>query len=211
MSYNVHAGGDGVTIFSAGTGRALVRLHSDPSHVVEVPDYHQVRLWQDRISDPQPISRYDIESMTDWRRNFSRYRNDVQPPTTVSVPNLRNRNLRDVRRTLDRLGLQLSVNPSTANSQDLVSKQYPSAGVKVKKGSVVRVNARAPITMVTVPNLNLKKLEEVKSILTQLGLGLRFTPPNARDDYWVYKQSPGSGVRVKKGSVVHVNVQAPIY
>lgn len=210
-SYHVEARGDGVTVFTAISGEAAVWRHNDPSAVVVVPSYHQVTLSYGWISPPRRVSRGEVASITRWRENFRRWRQEFQPPPMVSVPDLRNREVGEAGRMLARLKLRASINPPNAGSRERVLRQDPPAGAEVKPGTVVRVYAGTTEAQVTVPNLRNRSLADARGILKRLGLGLRYTPRNAKDQYWVYRQDPAPGRRVERGTVVNLTLQAPIY
>ncbi len=149
----------------------------------------------------------------------------------VRVPDLRKRTLGEAERRLKRLGLRIDVNPSNAKTESRVISQKPNPGSRVVPNSKVEVTVDVPvrgiiklpevmtvptqlIQWVTVPDLqnpSPKSLAECRTILGRLGLGLRYSPRNATGEYWVVKQSPAAGRRVKKGTVVDLTLQPPIY
>jgi hypothetical protein len=97
-SYHAETQAAGVTIFTAINGQASVWLHSNPSNVVVVPDYHQVRLSYNQISAPRRVTPGEVESMTRWRKNFQRYKTTViEPDLDRSRPFLLYREGRRVR------------------------------------------------------------------------------------------------------------------
>jgi beta-lactam-binding protein with PASTA domain len=65
--------------------------------------------------------------------------------------------------------------------------------------------------MVTVPELKGKSLTDARKALTRLGLRISYTPPNANENYWVLVQDPPAGRKVKRGTVVNLELQVPIY
>ena len=208
-TYHVEARGDRETVFTAIEGEASVWRHADPGDVVFVPSYHQVRLSRNWISPPRRVSRNEAESIIHWRKNFRQWREE----SLISVPDLRKRQIGEVRRMLDRLGLGLRVNPSNAGSGYRVYRQSPGAGTKVRTGTVVRVDVRSDRPTVTspnitVPNLSSRSLADARKILDRLGLGLSVNPPNADSGYRVYRQSPRVGTKVRAGTMVRVDVRA---
>ncbi|WP_289023028.1 PASTA domain-containing protein [uncultured Desulfobacter sp.] len=221
-TYHVEALGDRETVFTAIEGEASVWRHADPGYVVFVPSYHQVRLSRTRISPPRRVSRDEIESIIHWRENFRQWREE----SLISVPDLRKRQVGEVRRMLDRLGLRLSVNPPNAGSEYRVYRQSPGAGTEVRAGTVVLVDVRADrptatfpavtvptviIPKLTVPNLRSKSLADARKVLERLGLGLRYSPRNAGENYWVSGQTPPAGRKVDQGTVLNLTLQPPIY
>ncbi len=231
-SYHAEVFGEEITVFTVIDGQASVWLHSDHSPVV-VPANHQVSLSYDRISPPKKLTISQIEELTQWRKNFPLFKKRSQPQSPpVTVPNLEKKKLYEVRRLLKRLELGLSYTPQNATDQYTVYEQNPRYGKKVKKRTVVNVKLKpqSPVTvpqikprpliilepqvlapLVTVPNLERKNLGEARRLLKKLELGLQYTPQNATDQYWIYEQSPDYGKKVKKGTVVNVKVQAPVY
>jgi hypothetical protein len=85
-SYHVETHGGGETVFTAIKGHASVWLHSNPSYVVVVPSYHQVRLLQDQISTPRMVTPAEVTSITRWRENFRRYRQEIDSTPTFLGP-----------------------------------------------------------------------------------------------------------------------------
>lgn len=211
-TYHVEARGDRETVFTAIEGEASVWRHADPGYIVFVPSYHQVRLSRTRISPPRRVSRGEVASITRWRKNFRQW-GEV---SLISVPDLRKRQIGEVRRMLDRLGLGLSVKPPNAGSGYRVYRQSPRAGTEVREGTVVRVDVRSDrptviIPKVTVPNLRNRSLADARKILERLGLGLRYSPRNAAENYWVSGQGPPAGRKVDRGTTLNLTLQPPIY
>lgn len=85
-SYHVEAQMAGVTVFTAITGQFSVWLHSDPLKVVVVPSYHQVSLFHKHISPPDAVTRDEVESITQWRKNFQFYKKESQDRVDVPKP-----------------------------------------------------------------------------------------------------------------------------
>lgn len=84
-SYHVETMNNGVTIFTAIKGQALVWRHANPSSVVPVPGYHQVVLSRDGISPVRMVTPEEVVAITGWRKNFWRLREArIQPAPTTS-------------------------------------------------------------------------------------------------------------------------------
>ena len=205
-SYHVDARDAETTVITAIDGETLVWLRSNPEYKVTVPSYHQVSMSHSRISPPQRVSRSDVVSITNWRENFRRYRK-----RPVTVPDLKDWKLEEVLRTMDSLGLRLDVNPERADRSARVYRQSPRAGAEAEQGSVVTVYVRPDVQKVTVPNLKSKSLADARRMLKQLGLGLRYSPRNASEQYWVVSQEPSSGSKVDRGTEVNLRLQPPLY
>ncbi len=202
-TYHVEARGDRETVFTAIDGEASVWRHADPERVVFVPRYHQVRISRSRITPPRRVSRAEVVSLTRWRDNFWRYKKE-----TVSVPDLRKREIGDVRRTLERLGLGLRIDPPNAGSRDRVVRQDPPPGTRVSAGEVIRVIAQEGVPLIRVPELLKRQVGEARRMMARLGLRLSVNPPNAKSAYRVVRQSPRAGTEVRRGAVVQVEARA---
>lgn len=209
-AYHVEARGNRETFFTVIEGEASVWCHANPNYIVVVPSHHQVSLSRTWLSPPRRVSRGEIMSITRWRKNFRQWREE----SLISVPDLRKRQVGEVRRMLDRLGLQFSVNPPNAGKKYRVYRQSPRAGTEVRAGTVVRGDVRmdrpAAIIPVTVPNLRNRSLQDARKILKRLGLGLRYSPKNAAENYWVADQDPPAGRKVDRGTALKLTLQPPI-
>jgi hypothetical protein len=203
-TYHVEARGDRETVFTAIGGEAAVWRHAEPERVVFVPSYHQVRLSRTRISPPRRVSPGEVASITRWRENFQRWREESQ----IRVPDLRKRQVGEVRRMLDRIGLGLSVTPDNAGSRDRVLRQDPLPGTVVRPGDMVRVFVRETVTPIRVPELRKRQVGEVRRMLERLELRLSVNPPNAGSGYRVVRQSPRAGTEVRPGMVIRVDARA---
>lgn len=86
-SYHAETQAAGITIFTAIDGQASVWLHSNPSNVVVVPSYHQVRVSYSQISAPRRVTPGEVESITRWRKNFQRYKmTEIEAPQFNTGP-----------------------------------------------------------------------------------------------------------------------------
>jgi hypothetical protein len=86
-SYHAETQATGITIFTAINGQASVWLHSNPSNVVVVPSYHQVRVSYSQISAPRRVTPGEVESITRWRKNFRRYKmTEIEEPPFKTGP-----------------------------------------------------------------------------------------------------------------------------
>ncbi len=99
-SYHAETQAAGVTIFTAINGQASVWLHSNPSNVVVVPGYHQVRILPDQISTPRAVTPGEVSSITRWRENFKLYKQqEIEPDPIIFGPYLLDREMRRPRPT----------------------------------------------------------------------------------------------------------------
>jgi beta-lactam-binding protein with PASTA domain len=62
---------------------------------------------------------------------------------------------------------------------------------------------------VDVPNLKGKTNSKAQAILKRVGLRAKTLPTNAPANYKVYRQQPASGVQLRKGDVVRIEVRPP--
>ncbi len=98
-SYHVETYG-GETVFTAIHGQAAVWLQSNPSLVVMVPSYHQVRLLPDQISTPRSVTPGEVASLTRWRENFKLYKQqEIEQDPIIFGPFLLDREMRRPRPT----------------------------------------------------------------------------------------------------------------
>ncbi len=56
---------------------------------------------------------------------------------TVSVPDLRNKTVKDAKKELKELGLELEIEAEDYNSEDIITEQIPKPGIKIKQGTKV--------------------------------------------------------------------------
>lgn len=222
-SYHVEAQISGVTMFTAISGQFSVWLHSDPLNPVVVPSHYQVSLFHNYISPPAMVTRNEVESITQWRKNFQLYKQESHSIPTGFDPDALNTLINEVLKIFkpsedqDRVDapkpdrdepephLPVDVPKPDRNEP---KPQYPAP--EFKKVPAIILPPSVLITVVPVPNLKNKTLAEAGKILKELGLGLQYSPRNATGQYWVYEQNPGYGQKVEKGTVVNVTLQPPI-
>lgn len=130
----------------------------------------------------------------------------------VEVPNLINMTAADARKEIVSKGLKY-VEKKRINSADVkagrVMSQEPNALEKVKKGREVKVVLSLGASMVKVPNLVGKNLENASMILANKDLGVgeigNGNDPEL-DEGVIISQSPDAGDKTAKGSKVDVTV-----
>jgi serine/threonine protein kinase/beta-lactam-binding protein with PASTA domain len=88
----------------------------------------------------------------------------------------------------------------TVPAGDVVT-QYPLAGLKVRRGSVVALTVSLGKPYVKVPQLFGDSVKKAESVLSSLGLGYRIVGPGGKHGF-VYASSPATGASVREGSRV---------
>lgn len=231
-SYHIEIRGDGVSVFTVINGQASVWRHSDPSLVVMVESYQQVELSHAWITPPRRVAPSEVDSITHWRKNFGPLREKYQTPRnsgsppTVLNPTLLNNILKGAWKIFENSRSADRVNPPGRDRRPRVDSPSPDPGAEVKQAPttpgksnvVVPMNPRLLFPhklnvvgrIVIVPDLKSKSLAEARRILKNLGLGLRYSPRDASDRYWVYGQNPHSGNQVERGGMVELDLRAPI-
>lgn len=213
----------------------LSRTQISPPRNVSPDEINSITNWRlnfqrydkDVVKDPE-LRNPETDRL---RELLDRLLSPGKEKERVTVPELRKMKVGEVRRMLYPLELGLDLNPANADNSYRVYRQYPQAGTEVEKGTAVRVDARADsssgtfpkvivpeykkptfiVPMVTVPELKGKSLTDARKALTRLGLRISYTPPNANENYWVLVQDPPAGRKVKRGTVVNLELQVPIY
>ncbi|MCR4963545.1 MAG: PASTA domain-containing protein [Firmicutes bacterium] len=127
--------------------------------------------------------------------------NEVKPSVNqIKVIDVTNLSAEGAEQALRLSGFQVEV----AGSGDVVVSQLPAAGSKADEGSLVSIElGEAPETgalgMITVPDLSGKRMSEVASLLSAMGLKLTYTGSGE-----AVEQKPEAGEKVQAGSTVNV-------
>ncbi|WP_425446982.1 penicillin-binding transpeptidase domain-containing protein [Dethiothermospora halolimnae] len=120
----------------------------------------------------------------------------------VMVPDLRNLNIIDATKKLDKLGLKYNTDVLDVNKEDIVIDQFPMPNTKVKEKSVIDIfvrNRKEKNETVVIPNLTGKTREEAIKTLNKLNLRFKFTG-NGR----VIEQQPKAGKQVEFNSLIEI-------
>jgi serine/threonine-protein kinase len=124
-------------------------------------------------------------------------------PPPVRLPDVRGKPRTEVVRTLEGLGLKVTVDEryDDAVGEGLVISQQPGAG-RVLKGSKVALVVSLGRPFVALPDVDGKPFEEAKAQLEALNLVVRRGVDIPGGDNRVLSQNPGAGSRVREGSTV---------
>jgi serine/threonine-protein kinase len=130
----------------------------------------------------------------------------------VDVPALRNLRPPEARAVLDPLGLLLTIEQESEDTQvepGRIRQQSPLEGSRVRRGEAVRVQiARAPTTL-PAPNVTGVSPSKAKEALQQAGLAvgkLQYRDNEDRPDGVVLEQTPPAGQPVAKGQKIDLVV-----
>lgn len=135
---------------------------------------------------------------------------------TVLVPRLQGISMRQAELLLAHAGLELgdvSWVSSDSFPQDVVIASMPSFETPVPHGLSInlRVSLGTRPDTVVVPDLLGKNLQECRKILREIGLQLGDTEQVVNEDFLpgtILSQSPPSGLKVRRGSEVELEVSA---
>lgn len=130
--------------------------------------------------------------------------------SSVVVPDILNKTVREARRALQAVGLTLELDRAVEDDTRAVIKlQRPPAGNRVRPGSVVQASTIiGPPALVSVPDVTGRTMAEARNILEREGLVVELEG-TARDTGYVRAQSPSPGVRVRPGTRVSLTVARP--
>jgi beta-lactam-binding protein with PASTA domain len=130
-------------------------------------------------------------------------------PHNVTVPNLQGQKPFAAQQLLESKGLALGQTGSgdvapRAALVGLIESQSRKAGAKVKKGTAISVTVWVGTGKVAVPDLKGKTLNQARTALDQLKLGVgAMTPqPTDPDKAKIVSESPAAGTSVASGSTV---------
>lgn len=130
--------------------------------------------------------------------------------STVVVPNIRGRTVRDTKFVLEREGLLMGTMeyaPSDSFPQNTVIEQHPSPGSKLRRDSYVSVvvSQGSVFQKVAVPDLAGKTFKEASSMLLQSGLkvgNITYLPSADLLPNTIIEQYPRSGEMVANGQAI---------
>jgi serine/threonine-protein kinase len=124
-------------------------------------------------------------------------------PPPVTLPDVTGKSIGEVRATLRRLGLKVSVDEQfdKQTPEGTVMSQRPGPGTVLKGSTVTLVVSKGP-PLVQVPDVRGKSFGEAQGILTGLGFNVAqgFDIPGG--DNSVLSQTPGPGTSAPWGSTV---------
>ena len=123
---------------------------------------------------------------------------------TITVPNVTNKKVSDVKKQLKELKLQ----PDTKASDDeIVKEQVPRSGTKLMENGIVKLYTNEYNTRVSkeVPNLKGKTLQQAESELANRNLNI-----SAEGTGVIISQDITSGEQVDEGTIIRVKLQERI-
>ena len=126
--------------------------------------------------------------------------NNNSSSSTVSLPNVTNKTVAEAKKTLESAGFTVS---TSADSQDIVTEQFPAKGSELLKGSIIKLYTETKNTRISkqVPDLTNKSLYQVKTILKNLNLNYSVTGSGV-----VVSQDPIANTQVEEGTVIKITL-----
>lgn len=125
---------------------------------------------------------------------------DSSSNKTTTLPDVTNKTVAEAKKILENAGFTCS---TSANSNDLVTEQYPVKGSQLIKNSIVKLYSEDENTRVSksVPNLVGKSLSQAKNLLKEKNLNISITGSGT-----VISQDPIEGTSVEEGTIVKVTL-----
>ena len=119
---------------------------------------------------------------------------------TITLPDVTNKTVAEAKKILENAGFTCS---TSADSQDIVTEQYPVKGSALLEDSIVKLDTETENTRVSkqVPNLIGKNLSQAKSALKEKNLNISVTGSGV-----VVSQDPIEGTSVEEGTIVKVTL-----
>ena len=119
---------------------------------------------------------------------------------TITLPDVTNKTVAEAKKILENAGFTCS---TSADSQDIVTEQYPVKGSALLEDSIVKLYTETENTRVSkqVPNLIGKNLSQAKSALKEKNLNISVTGSGV-----VVSQDPIEGTSVEEGTIVKVTL-----
>lgn len=119
---------------------------------------------------------------------------------TITLPDVTNKTIAEAKKILENAGFTCS---TSADSQDIVTEQYPVKGSALLEDSIVKLYTETENTRVSkqVPNLIGKNLSQAKSALKEKNLNISVTGSGV-----VVSQDPIEGTSVEEGTIVKVTL-----
>lgn len=126
---------------------------------------------------------------------------DSNSTDLISVPNLKNKTLKEAEKIISDLGLTYSCK---GNADDIISEQMPISGTQLTSGGIVKLYTEGNTERVSqsVPDLKGVTLAQAKIMLKAKNLNISSTGSGI-----VIAQNPKSGSSVDEGTVINVTLQ----
>lgn len=184
------------------------------------PDFRWDRVTRDRSRHGYVHRQYPApETEVTRGSKVVVYLFKYQPPKAgkAAVPNVMGRTLQQARKTLKRRGLRYrsryEIKTTNRRMKNVVFRQTPNPGMKVKKGAAVMLylyKYRVSPKRIYVPNLVGAHVSQAEAKARKIGLTPRvFIDRNAKHKHKrqrVYKQYPPPGVQVKPRTTLDLHV-----
>ena len=118
----------------------------------------------------------------------------------ITLVDVQNRTVSEAKKILEKLGFKCVTN---ANSDEIVTEQFPVKGSKLMEKSIVKLYTENDNTRISkpIPNLIGKNLSEVKNLLRETNLNA-----NIQGAGIVVSQDPIAGTPVEEGTIVKVTL-----
>lgn len=180
---------------------ALLASHLTPGTVT---DTYSDTVRAGRVASTTPAASESVKTGTVVALVMSK------GPAPVDVPDVRGKSQKSATQTLTAAGFTVGVTTAfsdTVNRGDVISQSPPGgAGAQAPKGSTVTITVSQGPKVVEVPDVRGMSSADAQAALAAVGLGSRIVlvPPGGGDT--VVGQDPGSGHKVRSGSVITLYV-----
>ncbi|SCG83205.1 stage V sporulation protein D (sporulation-specific penicillin-binding protein) [Proteiniborus sp. DW1] len=144
----------------------------------------------------------DILNYLDVEPQFTEDEKEDNEKENVTVPDVRNKNIKEASRLILSLGLKYTTDAYFIEEGSVILDQFPLPGSVVKRGSSIDLyieSKRQDIEKIVVPDLTGATREQVIEVLNQLNLRFEFSGSGV-----VVGQMPKAGTEVDLNSLVNV-------
>lgn len=144
----------------------------------------------------------DILNYLDVEPQFTQEEKEENEKENVTVPDIRNKNIKEASRLVLSLGLKYTTDAYYIDEGAVVLDQFPLPGSVVKRGSNIDLyveSKRQDIEKIVVPDLTGSTREQVIEVLNQLNLRFEFSGSGV-----VVGQMPKAGTEVDLNTLVNV-------
>lgn len=126
-------------------------------------------------------------------------------PTTITVPDVRNKTLTEAKKLLTQAGFKCNYSVNGDENSLLVLEQFPNVGTTLQNGAIVCLYSQENTTRVSraVPDLTSMNTEEAKNALTSKNLNIAFEG----NGLTVESQDIKKDTSVEEGTVVKVKLK----
>jgi CHAT domain-containing protein len=174
--------------------------------------YMDAGKWQRALKCFEEVQRLEA-SYRDTEELLSQVQQELAPPPTVEVPDLRGQVNSQARGMLFEIGLSLGAqNDVSSNTvpEGQIIEQSPQAGTEVEADSSVDVTVSSGRS-VKIPELAGKSHSYARKMLVDVGLKLGHQTWVASDDTparSILEQQPAAGTEVERGTLVHITISS---